>query len=119
LGEQRFRHFDEFFAYYVHEHRHPLNRALHACGTIAGMAVLLGALALGRYWLALLWIPVGYGFAWAGHFLIEKNRPATFGHPLWSFLSDFRMLGLMMTGRLGPWLERAKVSTAPPGLGKS
>ena len=69
---------------------------------------LVGAIALGKYWFALLWIPVGYGFAWAGHFLIEKNKPATFGHPWWSFLSDWRMLGLMMTGRLGPWLERAE-----------
>lgn len=108
MGQARFRTYDEFFAHYVHEHRHPANRALHAAGTLLGLAVLLGALALGYYWWALLWIPVGYGFAWAGHFLIEKNKPATFGHPLWSFLSDFRMLGLMLTGRLGPWLAAAE-----------
>lgn len=103
----RFRTFDEFFVYYIQQHRHPSNRLLHACGTAAGLAVFVGALLAGRPLLAMLWLPVGYGFAWAGHFIVEGNRPATFGHPVWAFLSDFRMLALMATGRLGPWLQRA------------
>ena len=102
----KFQRFDDFFAFYVQQHSHPGNRLLHAIGTAVGLAVLIGALALGHPWFALLWLPIGYGFAWTGHFLIEGNRPATFGHPWWSFLSDFRMLALMLTGRLDPWLKR-------------
>lgn len=104
----QFKNYDEFFVYYVKQHSEPSNRILHAFGTLLGITILIVAILLGRYVWALLWIPVAYGFAWTGHFLIEKNKPASFGHPWWSFISDFRMLGLMLTGKLGPWLVRAR-----------
>jgi hypothetical protein len=103
---QRFADYDAFFRYYVQQHKHPGNRFLHACGTALGISIFVIAFALGHPWWALLWVPVAYGFAWTGHFLLEKNTPATFGHPFWSFISDFRMLALMMTGRLQPYLDR-------------
>jgi len=105
---RQFASFDEFFAFYVQQHSEPGTRLLHACGTSLGLIILIGAFAIGRPWWALLGFPVAYAFAWTSHFLVEKNKPATFGHPLWSFISDFRMFGLMLTGRLGPWLDRAK-----------
>jgi hypothetical protein len=101
------RSFDEFFISYLREHRSRANRLLHASGTLLGIAVIAAAAALGRPLLALLWIPLGYGLAWLGHFAVERNRPPTFTHPWWSLASDFRMLGLMLSGRLGPWLRRA------------
>jgi len=106
LDVPQFRSYDQFFAYYVKQHSNPANRAMHATGTSLGILAVVVALATGHYWYALLFIPIGYGFAWTGHFLMERNRPATFGHPWWSFVSDFRMLALMLTGRLKPWLER-------------
>lgn len=101
-----FRNYDDFFAFYMTQHADPGNRVLHTVGTIAGAAIMVGAFALHHPWYALLWVPVGYGCAWVGHFLLEKNTPATFGHPLWSFISDFRMVGLLLTGRIGPWLKK-------------
>jgi hypothetical protein len=96
----KFRSYEEFFDFYLRQHSDPGNRRLHAIGTLLGMAVAIGAFVTHHPWYALLWIPLGYGCAWTGHFLLEKNTPATFGHPFWSFISDFRMLGLMLTGRL-------------------
>ena len=99
-SERKFNSYDEFFSFYLQQHSDPRNRLLHAVGTTLGIAVVVAAFVSGHPWYALLFFPIGYGFAWTGHFGLEKNKPATFGHPFWSFISDFRMLGLMFTGRL-------------------
>jgi hypothetical protein len=103
----RFSTFATFWPYYVAQHLHPLNRALHLFGT----ALALGAFGLGATlspWYALLALPAGYGPAWVGHFFVERNRPATFTHPLWSLRGDFVLFGLSLAGRMGPHLAEAR-----------
>lgn len=96
----RCRTYAEFWPFYLGEHRRAGTRALHFFGTGLGL-LLLAAGALIPDWRLLVAAPLaGYGFAWLGHAAIERNRPATFRHPLWSFLSDFRMLGFWLAGRL-------------------
>jgi hypothetical protein len=58
-----------------------------------------------------LWLMpvVGYGFAWVGHFRIEKNIPATFTYPLWSLASDYIMFFHWVTGRIKAKLYEAGV----------
>ena len=110
--DRRFSSYDEFFAFYLEQHSNPNNRLLHACGTFLGLAVVVIAIATRHYLWSLLWIPVAYGFAWIGHLLVEGNKPASFGHPWWSFISDFRMLGMMASGKLrGTAPERKVVGT--------
>jgi hypothetical protein len=105
-----FHSFDEFFLHYLRQHNHRANRMLHAVGTTLGLGGTVIVIYLHHPWLALLWIAAGYAFSWAGHLLVEGNHPATWGHPLWSLASDFRMLGLMLTGRLEQWLADAEAT---------
>jgi hypothetical protein len=104
-GPHRFSGYEEFFTFYLHEHSDPRNRAMHAAGTVLGLGTLVVPFVTGHPWYALLWPVVAYSFAWTGHFLMEGNKPATFGHPFWSFISDFRMLALMLTGRLNERMQ--------------
>jgi hypothetical protein len=101
---ERFSTYADFWPHYLREHARPQTRALHYVGTLSGVLLVGFAVVIGPWWLALL---AGYGPAWISHGLIEHNRPATFIHPLWSLLSDFRMVFLWMTGRLGPELTGA------------
>ena len=105
--------FEEFWPHYVGAHRDPLCRAIHYVGTTLALgAVTYSILTLNPF--AFLAAPVlGYGFAWIGHFGIEKNRPATFGNPLWSLRGDFKMLSLAVRGKMADEVTRLFGSAAP------
>jgi hypothetical protein len=99
----------DFWPYYLAAHAERRTRLVHYAGTALGTGLVLCWAAGGGWW-ALVAAPlVGYGPAWAAHALIERNRPATFAHPVWSFACDYRMLFLAATGRLGAELARMAV----------
>ena len=100
MTDHQFNSFSDFWPFYLGEHGKPATRLLHCVGTLAALACVLAMIAVGKWWLFPLALVPGYAFAWAAHFFVEKNRPATFRHPLWSFMGDWKMLALMLTGRL-------------------
>ena len=96
-------HFDslaEFYPFYLGEHRNRTCRRLHFIGSSLTLGCLAALLLTGQWF----WLPAafvcGYGFAWIGHFAFEKNRPATFKHPLYSFVSDWIMYKDILTGKI-------------------
>ncbi len=103
---EKFKTFEEFWPYYVKEHAQKSTRTTHAVGTTLALGAVAAALFTrkGRY-LALAPL-AGYGFAWASHFFIEKNRPATFTYPRWSLLGDFVMLKKIFEGTMDEEVER-------------
>lgn len=102
-----FNSFEEFWPYYLKAHSSPTTRGFHYAGNAAAVTVgLLGVVFFKHAGSLLLGLMIGYLLAWIGHFFFEKNRPATFGNPLWSFIGDLRMLWLWLSGRLKPELDR-------------
>jgi hypothetical protein len=104
------RNFEEFWPYYMGEHRDPVCRALHYIGTSAAIVIVLSSIVTMNPLLLAAFPVVGYGFAWFGHFFIEKNKPASFKYPLWSFLADHKMLAYFVSGRMGSELARLQKS---------
>jgi hypothetical protein len=94
--------FAEFYPFYLSEHRNPTCRRLHFVGSSLGLVCLALAVATGNAWWLLAGLLCGYAFAWIGHFGFEKNQPASFKRPLYSFMGDWVMYKDIWTRRI-PW----------------
>ncbi len=101
MSQPRYNSFNEFRPYYLAEHSKPGTRLLHLMGTSIALGTVVVFILIGRWWLFPIALIPGYGAAWIGHFFIEKNKPATFQYPLWSFMGDYKMIWLMLTSRIG------------------
>jgi hypothetical protein len=95
-----FATFADFYPFYLSEHSNRTNRRLHFLGTSLGVAAVLHSLSTLDFWWLLAGVVAGYGCAWVGHFFIERNRPATFTYPLYSFMGDWVMWKDMLTGKI-------------------
>ncbi|MFT6430597.1 MAG: hypothetical protein ACJAXR_002752 [Halopseudomonas sp.] len=99
-SDKAFQSFAEFYPFYLSEHVNDTSRRLHYIGSLLVLVVLAWTVFT-QNWMLLVALPIaGYGFAWAGHFFFEKNRPATFKYPLFSFMGDWVMLRDALTGRI-------------------
>lgn len=99
-GEKKFKSFSEFYPYYLSEHVNPINRRLHFFGSLLTIIVVLFVI-ITQTWIALILVPIlGYGFAWIGHYFVEKNKPATFTYPLYSLMGDWVMFKDILTGKI-------------------
>jgi len=99
-GSGRYASFAEFYPFYLSEHADRTCRRLHFVGTSLGLACLATAVVTLNAWWVLAGLLMGYAFAWAGHYVFEKNRPATFTYPLWSFMGDWVMWSEILRGRI-------------------
>jgi hypothetical protein len=95
-----YNNFKEFYPFYLSEHRNGVCRLCHFLGSLTVLGGFIWFVSQGNIadmWILLL---VGYGSAWIGHFVFEKNRPATFQYPGYSFLGDWVMLKDILIGRI-------------------
>lgn len=95
-----------FWPLYLSHHRHRANRAMHDMADVLVIGGLIVGVATGRPLLVVAGVGLGYAVVFAGHFLVEKNVPATFGHPVLAGISNWRMFASMISGRLDEEFER-------------
>lgn len=91
--------FSEFYPVYLSEHSNRICRELHFAGSTLALFFVGALLLTGNLWWLLAALVSGYGFAWIGHFAFEKNQPASFKHPIYSFMGDWVMYWQMLTGQ--------------------
>ncbi len=99
-SEDRFRTFADFYPFYLTEHANRVSRRLHFVGSSIAIVLLAAALLTQTWWLIAVALVQGYAFAWVGHFFFERNKPATFKYPGFSFMGDWRLWWEIATGKL-------------------
>jgi hypothetical protein len=114
MADDDIKTFEDFWPHYVRAHANKTNRRLHFVGTTAAMALVAGGVVTRRLWPILVAPVVGYGFAWVGHFFVEGNVPATFGHPLYSLQADFVMWKKTLVGEMDAEVEKYTRRTEQP-----
>ncbi len=100
VDPRQFTSFAEFYPFYLGEHSNATCRRLHFIGTSLSLVFLLALFLTGDWWYLLAGLICGYAFAWVGHFGFEKNKPASFKRPLYSFLGDWMMWRDILLGRI-------------------
>ncbi|MCP1157736.1 MULTISPECIES: DUF962 domain-containing protein [Bacillus] len=97
---KEFKNYNEFWPFYLSQHSKKSTRTWHFIGTTFVYICIALAIIYLNVWFIILAPVIAYGFAWFSHFFIEGNKPATFGHPLWSLRADFQMYFYILTGSL-------------------
>ncbi len=106
--EKRYQSIKEFYPYYLREHSNLVSRTLHFIGTGFFIALLLYGIIAGPLWLLAIAPIIAYSFAWFGHFVFEKNKPATFKYPFLSLVSDFIMFYHILTFQISAKIKAAQ-----------
>lgn len=89
-----------FYRFYLTEHRNIMSRRLHVTGSSIGLYFFAKAIVKSKPRYFAYGLISGYACAWVGHFIFEKNKPASFKQPLYSFISDWRMFADVLKGNL-------------------
>lgn len=97
---KKYTTFREFYPFYLSEHSNRTCRRMHFLGSSIALVCIALLVASGNVWWFVAALLAGYGFAWFGHFVFEKNRPASFKQPLYSFIGDWVMYKDIWTGRI-------------------
>ena len=94
------KNYHEFYRFYLTEHQNITNRKCHFIGSSIALYFIAKAIYRRKVKYIAYGVLAGYGCAWIGHFVFEKNRPASFKQPVYSFISDWKMFIDILRGRV-------------------
>jgi hypothetical protein len=97
---RKYDSFAAFYPFYLSEHSDRICRRLHFVGSTLALVCLVALIVTRNPWWLLAGLLCGYGFAWVGHFVFEKNQPASFRQPLYSFMGDWKMFWQILSGKI-------------------
>lgn len=106
MADKTYNTLMEFWPFYLSEHADLRNRVLHFVGSTLVLVLVALSIVQANPWYLVGAPFAGYGFAWVGHFFVERNRPATFTYPVWSFICDWIMYFYIWTGQIGKQMEK-------------
>lgn len=101
MSEKEYKTFEAFYPFYLDQHREFGTRVTHFIGTTLFLALFITAFLTQNWKLIPISIVCAYGWAWIGHFFIEKNKPATFKYPWFSLKGDFKLYFEIIMGKQG------------------
>jgi hypothetical protein len=116
---KRFVAFDDFWVFYLQEHQNKRSRTLHVAAATAAMGLVAVAIIKRRVTPLLLAPIAGYGLAWAGHLMFEKNVPTSFSHPAWALRAGLRMWLKTITGQMDAEIVRCRAARPDPGASEN
>jgi len=99
MADKEYKTFEEFYPYYLNEHRKLGTRVTHFIGTSLFFILAIMAIIQINGFILLAGVVCAYFFAWIGHFFIEKNKPATFKYPWMSLKGDFKLYFEILLGK--------------------
>lgn len=108
MDEIHYATFREFYLHYLTEHQHPANRFLHFIGTSSLILLIIHYFLIGHAVVLLLAPLASIGFAWIGHFFIEKNSPIVGKNFFYNFVADFVMAWDILNGQIYRKIRIAK-----------
>jgi len=88
--QEEYSNLEDYYTVYLTQHADKTNRILHLVGTVLALLQILITFFDFSLFNIILIPLVWYGFAFAGHYIFEKNQPTTMKYPLLSVKCELR-----------------------------
>ena len=106
---ERASHFEAFWIDYLKAHTKPSTRTCHYIATAWGVGCGIYGFATLQWWYILAAILGGYAIAVGSHYIFKERPPLVARSPFWGAVSDFRMIGLALTGKLDQEFDKHQI----------